>query len=735
MTSSASPLRFLFYPILGMAQEHVRVDLFVRTLSRRLGRPVVEEIAPTYEALEQKIAEGTADLIWATADQCDTFESQGRTVLRAVRAGRCYYYSALICRAEEPLTLGTLRGKRVAWVAPRSIGGYLVPARYLEAQGLSPTEVFSEQSFLGTYHKPLRAVLSGKADVAAIYVSQPNVYATRAAMAHYVGADESRLTPFAFTDPTFADGIVLTPRLSEEEAASVVSILTRMSSDGGGLGMTLGPFKVEGFEQASAARSPLPQARVKRRAEYLALEVDEAERCQRLWAPTGEAFGRNVRGGEGKPLVELLGVEASAPLLSLVRAVRHGSAEGQGEFQLQVEGEARWYAIEATPCLRAPDEPDPGLMSLLVRDVTELRMLEERLYRLASFPLLHPEPMLELSLEGELRHANPVTHQRFPELMVQGPGHPVVQAALDWARRGSLPDELPLVSLASRYWELSVAQTGEPPGLRVFARDVTLRKQMEAKLVQADRLTALGSLAAAVGHEVNNPLAFMMANISFAREELGLLHEAMQAREEPLARNLEDVLEALGETAEGAERLRIIVQDLKALSRKPTEHRTRVDLHRVLEDALKLVRGELRHRARLEKDFQPVAPVEADEARLVQLFLNLLLNAVQAMSEANAAHNVLRVATYTGPKGEAVVEVQDTGVGMSPEVLAHVFEPFFTTRKSSSGLGLSVSHAVVTSLGGSLRVESQQGVGTTFTALLPAASEQPRLSEEELHYA
>jgi signal transduction histidine kinase len=442
-----------------------------------------------------------------------------------------------------------------------------------------------------------------------------------------------------------------------------------------------------------------------------------------------------VRGGEGKPLVEVLGVEASSPLLSLVRAVRHGSEGGHGEYQLQVKGETRWYAAEATPCLPAPTEPDPGLMALLVRDVTELRMLEEPLYRLASFPLLHPEPMLELSPEGELRHANPVTHQRFPELMVQGVGHPMVEAALEWARHGSSPDEMPLVNLAGRYWELTVAQLGEPPGLRVFARDVTLRKQMEAKLVQADRLTALGSLAAAVGHEVNNPLAFMMANISFAREELGLLHASLQARREPLAHHLEDVLEALGETAEGAERLRIIVQDLKALSRKPTEYQTRVDLHRVLEDALKLVRGELRHRARLEKDFRPVAPVEADEARLVQLFLNLLLNAVQAMSEANAAHNVLRVATYTGPEGEAVVEVQDTGVGMSPEVLAHVFEPFFTTRKSSSGLGLSVSHAVVTSLGGSLRVESQEGVGTTFTALLPAASEQPRLSDEELHYA
>ncbi len=735
MTASAPPLRFLFYPSLGEVQEHVRIDLFVRALGRRLGRPVVARIAPTYEALDQALAEGWADLVWATADLCDTFESKARVVLRAVRAGHCYYSTALVCRAEEPLTLGSLRGKRAAWVAPRSIGGYLLPVRYLEAQGLSPAQVFAEQHFLGSYRKPLLAVLTGQADVAAVYVSHPDVHSTRASMAQYVGASESRLTPFAFTEPTFADGIILTQHLSEEETATLVSILTQMSSDGGGLGMTLGPFKVEGFEQASSVRPLAPRPRVARHAEYIVVELDATERCHRLWVPGGQAFGRNVHGGEGKPLVEVLGMEASTPLLSLVRAARHGSSEGHGEYQLEVAGETRWYTVEVTPCLPAPGEPDPRHIALLVRDVTELRLLEEPLYRLASFPLLHPEPMLELSPEGELRQANPATHQRFPELQLHGAGHPLVKAALDWVRRGSVADEMPLVNLAGRHWELTVAQLGDPPSLRVFARDVTLRKQMEAKLVQSDRLAALGLLAAAVGHEVNNPLAFMMANLSFAREELGLMGEALRAREEPLARNLEDVLEALNETAEGAERLRLIVQDLRALSRKPTEHRTRVDLHPVLEDALKLVRGELRHRARLEKDFRPVPPVEADEARLVQIFLNLLLNAVQAMSEAEAARNVLRVATYTGPGGEVVVEVQDTGAGMPPEVLAHVFEPFFTTRKSSTGLGLSVSHALVTSLGGTLRVESQEGVGTTFTALLPPATEHSRLDPEDLRFA
>jgi C4-dicarboxylate-specific signal transduction histidine kinase len=258
----------------------------------------------------------------------------------------------------------------------------------------------------------------------------------------------------------------------------------------------------------------------------------------------------------------------------------------------------------------------------------------------------------------------------------------------------------------------------------VFARDVTLRKQMEARLIQADRLSALGSMAAAVGHEMNNPLAFMLANLSFAREELGRLGASLRERGAPVAPELNDVLEALSETAVGARRLKHIVQDLRTLARKPPEHQTRVEVLPALENALKLIRGELYHRAQLERDFHDVPAVDADEARLNQLFLNLLLNAVHAMEPGNTARNVLRVAAYTGEEGELVVEVQDTGKGMSPEVLARIFEPFVAARPSDTGLGLSVSHAIVSGLGGTLRAESREGRGTRLTLTLPGAVEE-----------
>ncbi len=726
VTPLAAPIRFLLSPSLGEVKEHVRAELFGRALTQRLGRPVVVELAPSYEALERELAENRVDLAWGTAEQCTAFEPRARAVLRAVRAGRWYYHSALVCRAEQPLTLQTLKGTRAAWVAPRSTGGYLLPLRHLLSRGLVSADVFAEQRFHGTYRKALLAVLHGEADVAAIYSSHPEENTVRAYLAVHVGADERRLTPFVFTEPTLADGLILTARLPEADAAALVSIFTTLARGGAGLEPLLGLFDSEGFVLASTPEPRPPVPRVTRHAEYLAMELDAQERGMRLWTPTGTAFGRDVRHAEGRPLEAVLGPEAGGALMALARAARHSGVGGRVEYRLEVEGETRWYAAEVT--VRTPPAGSPGgvTTALLVRDVTELRALEDELYRLASFPLLHPEPMLELGLDGGLRYANPAAHTAFPDLLVRGTGHPLVEAALAWSRRGvTASDSPPTVNLGGRHWELTVAPLVDPEGLRVFAKNVTARKKMEAQLFKADRMAQLGSLAASVGHEMGNPLAYMMANLSFAREELARVKETLRARGDELQQDLGDVVEALVEATDGADRLKTIVQDLRMLSRAPPEHLEWVDVVPVLEHSLNLIRGELRHRARLEKDFRPVPPVEADEAKLGQVFLNLLQNAVQAMNELDAARNVLRVATYTGPGGEVVVEIQDTGAGMSPEVLARLFEPFFTTRPASTGLGLSVSHAIVTSLGGTLRAESREGVGTTLMVILPAASEKP----------
>ncbi|MDY7230822.1 sensor histidine kinase [Hyalangium rubrum] len=721
MTFASPPIRFLLYPLHGEMRAHVRAEFFGKVLSQRVGRPVLVEISRTYEQVAQELAEGRVDMAWATAEQCDHFAPQARAVLRAVRSGRWYYSAAFVCRADTPLTLEGLRGLRAAWVDPLSTGGHLLPKRYLESRGLKPSELFSEEHFHGSYRAAMQAVLRREADVATIFTTHPDTHTVYAGLTERLGPDARLLYPFAFTEPCLADGLILTSHLSEWEASTLASAITAMSSDEGGIEPLLGLFSIEGFVPATSIHVQMPRLRPARRTEYLVADMDTEDRCQRLWSSTGMAFGRSVQEGEGSKLPELLPPEAGVPLEALVRAARGGFIGGRMELRMEVSGEMRVYAAEVTPRMLDSGSPAPN-MALLVRDVTGQQALETELYRLASFPQLHPEPMLELEPEGAPRYANPAAHAAFPDLLWRGVSHPLVEAALDWAWHGAQGEGSPQVQVAGRCWELVVSHLQDIGVIRVFAKDVTSRKQLEASLLHADRMSALGKLSARVGHEMNNPLAFVMSNLSFAREEIHRLKAALTgAKERVNPQDIEEVIDALGEAQEGAERLKEIVQDLRLLAREPPRHRARVELQPVLEDTLKLVRNELRHRARLEKDFQPVPPVEADEAGLAQVFLNLMLNAVQAMSEHDAVRNVLRVTTRTSPDGEAIVEVRDTGAGMTPEVLSRLFEPFFTTRPNSVGMGLSVSHAIVTSLGGSLHAESQPGVGTRFVLVLPAA--------------
>ncbi len=721
MSLSNPPIRFLTYPLLGVVKEQVRAEFFARALSERLGRPVVLEQARSYEAVEQELAAGRVDMALATAEQCNVFESKSRAVLRALRAGRWYYHSAFICRAEDPLTLEKLQGRRAAWVAPLSMAGYLLPTRYLEAVGLPPSKLFAEQRFHGTYRQALLAVLSGEADVTAVFATHMEEYMARAQLAELVGADERRLRPFAFSGATLADGIIITHRLPETEAAQLMSAITAMSHDDGNLAPGLAPFDIQGFALVRGTSPPAPAPVLSKDSEYISLDVDAQERCKRVWCSTGIAFGRDLREADGRPLAELLPPEASIPLESLVRSTRLNNLCGRMHFRLETAGETRLYVAEATLRPARPGETVPDL-GLLVRDLTELDAMEQELYRLASFPLLHPDPMLELGLDGRVRYANPPAHFCFPALMELGVHHPLVTAALAQTRRSAKNEGPVLVQLEGRYWEVVATQLQDNESVRVFAKDVTARKQMEASITRAERQASQNELVRRVGHQMNNPLAFMMANLSFAKEELGRFREALRTgRDLPNAREIDEVIDALGESLDGAERLKGIEQDLRRLTREASERRTRVHVHPVLEDTLKIVRTELRHRARLETDFQPVPQVEADEAGLGQVFLHLIHNAVQAMSEQNVTRNVLRVATRTSEAGEVIIEVQDTGAGMTPEVLEHLFEPFYTTRPSSTGMGLAVSHSIVTSLGGSLRAESQPGEGTLFTVTLPAA--------------
>jgi PAS domain S-box-containing protein len=244
-------------------------------------------------------------------------------------------------------------------------------------------------------------------------------------------------------------------------------------------------------------------------------------------------------------------------------------------------------------------------------------------------------------------------------------------------------------------------------------------KHSEARLIDADRLASLGTLAAGVAHEINNPLSYVLLNLDLVLRELDARALGADA-----VVPCSDLVTRLREARRGVDRVRVIVQDLKAFSRVDTERRGPVDVRRVLDETLEVAANEIRHRARLAREFADVPLVEANASRLGQVFLNLLLNAVQAIAEGDVEHNQITVSVSAGEGGRVVVAVRDTGAGIPEDILTRVFEPFFTTKPSGfgTGLGLSICHGIVTSLGGEITVESRIGDGSVFRVILPGVA-------------
>ncbi|MFL5350388.1 MAG: ATP-binding protein [Hyalangium sp.] len=240
---------------------------------------------------------------------------------------------------------------------------------------------------------------------------------------------------------------------------------------------------------------------------------------------------------------------------------------------------------------------------------------------------------------------------------------------------------------------------------------------MQAQLMFTDRLASMGRLAAGVGHEINNPLAFVISNLHYVHKELQRTQGA------PTEEDRKELLTAVSEAREGAERVRLIVQDLKTLSRPDDASTGLADLKVVVSAAVKIAAHEIRRRARLVEELGEVPPVLGNASRLGQVFLNLLINAAQAIPEGHVEENEIRITARLETPAHVVVELRDTGCGIAPEHLERIFDPFFTTKPvgEGTGLGLSLVHSILTALGGSITVQSQVGQGTTFRVSLPAA--------------
>jgi two-component system NtrC family sensor kinase len=304
-------------------------------------------------------------------------------------------------------------------------------------------------------------------------------------------------------------------------------------------------------------------------------------------------------------------------------------------------------------------------------------------------------------------------------LMPQHLGVQLRERAPDWDRRVRI--EAQARELEMHRYNAELEETVRTRTLELENSNNQLKlslqrlKAVQDQLLFAERLATIGQIAAGIGHEINNPLAYILSNLNYAQEEL------KRTRGNSSEQEYLEILAALAETRDGAERVRLIVQDFKLMAGPDNLERKPMELAPVVRTALKMAQHEIRNRARVVEQLEGLPLVYGNEPRLGQVFLNLFINAAHAIEPGQEEHNTIRITARVSGTGHVVVEVSDTGCGIPPENTKRIFDPFFTTKPlgKGSGLGLPVCHSIILSHGGEISVESEVGKGTTFRLILP----------------
>jgi signal transduction histidine kinase len=244
------------------------------------------------------------------------------------------------------------------------------------------------------------------------------------------------------------------------------------------------------------------------------------------------------------------------------------------------------------------------------------------------------------------------------------------------------------------------------------------RRRLQEQLLLSERMASIGVVAAGVVHEINNPLTVLMGSAELAVRTLSADAAAADNAQKTV------VHEELDRVLEAADRLRQIVADVKLFSHAGADPVVSVDVTNTLASSVRMALHETSGRCHVVTRFGDTPLVALPASRLGQVFLNLLLNAAQAIAPGNAEHNEIRITTFTDETGWAVIEVADTGCGIPAQVQKTIFEPFMTTKAVGvgTGLGLFVTHRIVSDAGGRIEFESEVGRGTTFRVRLPAST-------------
>ncbi|MBD3382605.1 MAG: PAS domain S-box protein [candidate division Zixibacteria bacterium] len=266
--------------------------------------------------------------------------------------------------------------------------------------------------------------------------------------------------------------------------------------------------------------------------------------------------------------------------------------------------------------------------------------------------------------------------------------------------------------------------SGETVGLVGMYQDITEQRRSRDQLMQSDKLAAIGTLAAGVAHEINNPMGYISSNLNTMDRYTGILKqfildncESDKDELEEIVEILDDLKSAIGESVDGATRVKDIVADLKSFSRVDKAEETSSDINEGIKSTLNIVWNELKYHCKVETDYGDLPDIKCMPNQLNQVFLNLLINAGQAIKHKNG---LIKIRTYTD-NDNIYISIKDNGEGISEKNLKKIFEPFYTTKEvgKGTGLGLSLVFDIIKKHNGDIAVESEIGEGTEFVISLP----------------
>lgn len=457
----------------------------------------------------------------------------------------------------------------------------------------------------------------------------------------------------------------------------------------------------------------------------------------------------------GKKVTEVIpGIKKDVPELFEIYG-KVALAGEESKFEIYLDTIKTWYYVSAS-C------PQEGYFITIFDDITERKKKDEELLKLYRAVEQSPSSIVITDKDGAIEYVNPKFTQltgytseevigKNPRILKSGQQTPefykqlwdTIASGKEW--RGEFQNKKKTGEL---YWEsASISSINNSAGVLThfiaIKEDITQKKQMEQILLQSEKMASIGTLAAGIAHEINNPIAYIDSNLKAIRKNLTVMMEfchtiknAIEAHSKICSNGdtylsdifvrqkeklnieyfLTDTGDAVNESLEGTEKVKRIVTDLRDFSRSEKPEMKLANINDGLDKTINIVWNELKYKAEVIKEYGTIPEIECDIHKLEQVFMNILVNAAHAIEK----NGVIKIKTLYRDDF-IIIQISDTGKGIPPENLKRIFDAFFTTKETGkgTGLGLSIAYKIIQDHKGTINVESEIGKGTTFTIKLP----------------